>query len=626
MGVLGGLFLALALAVKFNKKIEETVSLSIMLLVFVIYAFGLAGILKIGVYADLGIIILSLGYLIFALVKDRTRVATSLLTWGCLALCFYIVFFAYYSHNRCYNHPDDFYCWGLMAKGYYYLQSLFSTQATAVSGEHPPFIPLLSYFGLMTWKEYADSIAFFVHSVFKISLLLPVFSLVKSKMSAPKFFSILLTLPLFHVISNLEGFDNVLADGAIALMLCFFVINVIKHIETIDVFYFISAMASLIAICLSKRVGFVMACLALLSVGVVYYKKVDKWYKFIIGYSVGMSVACLSWFKLDYFIFAVPMLTLGGVAILIWAFDKTNKLSGDKRNIVISLELFATIAFIFAFCVMFLGRKYGGYAYAVMARLGEDLFTVKIVDNHLVFSYGLFMVIGIVVVALIKNSTGIYKDIVKYILFFTVISMGMYLLAMLFIHIRSIGPYREHIEGLIQRYLIPWEIVVAFLIYLAFVIFNEGAEYLHFVIAFAVMLIISNSSNFYRGIFFKHYSADYSAFRDAGVELTNDDMIYYIDEEVEYGYAGREFFYHMFPAQTNFIYNNMSDNTGVLEYSEEELEAIIAERYNYVYIQSISDEFIEKYCSLFANPEDIKEKSVYEVEKSGESVTLKLIS
>ena len=349
MGVLGGLFLALALAVRFNKKIEETVSLSIIALVFVIYACGLAGILKIGIYADLGLIVFSAGYLIYVLFKDRARVKTSLFTWGCLALCFYIVFFAYYSHNRCFNHPDDFYCWGLMAKGYYYLQSLFSSEATAVSGEHPPFIPLLSYFGLMTWKEYADSIAFFVHSVFKISLLLPVFSLVKSKMSAPKFISILLTLPLFHVISSLEGFDNVLADGAIALMLCFFVLNVIKHIETKDVFYFISAMASLIAICLSKRVGFIMACLALLSVGVVYYKKVDKWYKFIIGYSVGMSVACLSWFKFDYFIFAVPILTLGGVVLLIWLFEKTNKLSGEKRNIAISLEVFGAISFIFAF-------------------------------------------------------------------------------------------------------------------------------------------------------------------------------------------------------------------------------------------------------------------------------------
>jgi hypothetical protein len=204
--------------------------------------------------------------------------------------------------------------------------------------------------------------------------------------------------------------------------------------------------------------------------------------------------------------------------------------------------------------------------------------------------------------------------------------MGMYLLAMLFIHIRSIGPYREHIEGLIQRYLIPWEIVVAFLIYLAFVIFNEGAEYLYFVVAFAFMLLISNASNFYRGVFFKHYSADYSAFRDAGVELTNNDMIYYIDEEVEYGYAGREFFYHMFPAQTNFIYNNMSDNTGVLEYSEEELEEIIAERYNYVYIQSISEDFIDKYGSLFSDQGAIREKSVYEVEKKDNSVILKLVS
>ena len=98
MGVLGGLFLALALAVRFNKKIEETVSLSLMALVFVIYACGLAGILKIGIYVDLGLIVLSIGYLIFMLFKDRARVRASLFTWGCLALGFYIIFFHTFSY------------------------------------------------------------------------------------------------------------------------------------------------------------------------------------------------------------------------------------------------------------------------------------------------------------------------------------------------------------------------------------------------------------------------------------------------------------------------------------------------------------------------------------------------
>lgn len=625
MGVLGGVFLALALAVRFNKKIEETVSLSIMALVFVIYACGLAGILKIGIYVDLGLIILSAGYLIFVLVKDRARVRASLFTWGCLALGFYIIFFAYYSHNRCFNHPDEFYCWGLMTKGYYYFHDLFSPNATAISGKHPPFIPLLNYFSCMTWKEYSDSIAFFGNSILKISLLLPIFAQIKSKMTTPKFLGTVAVLPLFHVVSGLEGFDYILADGFIALLLCYFIQNVIAHIETKDTFYFVSATASLLSICLSKRLGFLFAALALVCVTTVYSKKLAKWYIYVGGYAVVAAAICFSWFKVQQGIFIVPVIAFAGALILNIVFDKTIRLQGNSRTVVLFLESIAVVGGIFLFCVGYLGRS-GAYSYAVMSRLGEDLFTIKNTDGHLVLSYGVFMVMALLLVTYLKQfKEGAYLEI-KYITFFTAISMGLYLIAMLTVHIKSIGPYRDYIEGLIQRYLIPWEIVVAFLIFLTFFVFNEKASYMHVLVAFIVMLLISDSSEFYRGVFFKHYAGDYSAFKNSGIEIKSGDMIYFIDEEPAYGYSDREFFYTMFPARTNFIYDMMNDNNGPIECTVEELSDEIAEQYNYVYIQSVDDDFAEKYGSLFANPEDIKEKSVYEVDKISGSVTLKLIS
>ncbi|SHN64325.1 hypothetical protein SAMN02745247_02790 [Butyrivibrio hungatei DSM 14810] len=625
MGIIGGAILAAVLAIKFHKKIEEMIALSLLLFILLIYAFGLMGHLTLGLYFTIGIMIVSLGYLIYLTIKDRKNVRTSLLTWGSLAFCIYLVFFFYYSHNRCLNHPDEFYCWGLMAKGYYYFQKLFSDNATAMSGDHPPFMPLINYFSMMTWREYSDSISFFGNSVLKISLLLPVFAHVKSKMTAPKFLGMLVLLPLFHVLSGLEGFDHILADGLIALLLCYFMQNVLAHIETKDKLYYVSALASLLAICLSKRLGFLFAALAIVCITAIYSKKMTEWYVYLGGYAVASSLVCLSWFKFQQGIFLVPIIALIGAMFLNVVFEKTIKLRGSTKQIVIIVEAFAVAGAVFIFCVGYLGRI-GAYSYAVMARLCEDLFTIKSTGDHIILSYGIFMVVALLFVAYLKQyQRGKYLEI-NYITFFTVVSMCLYLLAMLTIHIKSIGPYRDYIEGLIQRYLIPWEIVVIFLIFLALVIYNEKSSYLHVLVAFILLLLISNASEFYRGIFFKHYAGDYSAFEKAGVEINSGDMIYFIDEEPVYGYSDREFFYTMFPARTNFIYDMMNDNNGPIECTVEELSNEIAEKYNYVYIQSIDDDFELKYGTLFDNPDEIKEKSVYEVEREGKKVSLKLIS
>ncbi len=137
------------------------------------------------------------------------------------------------------------------------------------------------------------------------------------------------------------------------------------------------------------------------------------------------------------------------------------------------------------------------------------------------------------------------------------------------------------------------------------------------VIALIVVLLISDSGTMLWGFYFKRHTEDYSAVTNSNVTLNSDDMIYYIDEEYTYGYANREFYYCVFPAKTNFIYNVIGgEDLGRIELTCEEFSDKLYETYDYVYIQSYSEDFIDRYGQLFKNSEEIKEKCLYTVEKN----------
>jgi hypothetical protein len=119
------------------------------------------------------------------------------------------------------------------------------------------------------------------------------------------------------------------------------------------------------------------------------------------------------------------------------------------------------------------------------------------------------------------------------------------------------------------------------------------------------------------GFYFKRHTEDYAAVTNSNVALNSDDMIYYIDEEYTYGYANREFYYCAFPAKTNFIYNVIGgEDLGRIEMTCEEFSDKLYETYDYVYIQSYSEDFIDRYGQLFKNSKEIKEKCLYTVEKN----------
>ncbi len=636
MGILTALIPAAAIAVRFNKKIEETMAPATMIILLIIYLPGLWTVLTFGYAVGLAVIAGSAVYCAYVLFRNRQRLIDSLATWGMAAFVIYAAFFAYYSLHRDFSHPDELYCWGLMAKNYYYYDSMFSPLSTALSADQTPLMPILGYFSAKSWIGFSDSACYFGQDIFTISLLLPVFAHVRSKINAPVFLLVTAAIPSLFVISGLEAFRYVLGDMVIAGTICFFVINIVRYAETDEHYYYVTALISLCSMCLTKRLGPVYASLCVFMAVPICIRSSVMRIRELSGLMAAISIVTFSWFGISVYDLVPIAGLLGGVA-LYWGIGRLGRVSGRYREAFTVAIALGIIGVIFGFMILVLGRS--SYGYAVMARFMQDLFKVTTEDGYICLSYGLYTVIAFVMALTFRylgrartwGFTGEEAAGNETLFAWTGIAMAVFSLFMLTMHIWQIGPMNDNMEGLIPRYMIPWEILTVFLVAYAFLRHVEEIKLIPLVIGVLAIMLVSDSGELYRQMFAKHQCVGYYALSDAGITLEAGDMVYFIDEQNYFTYSDREFYYRSWPARTNFIDQIFMGNNGRVQFTAEELERMIASDqyleipYDYLYLQTIDDDFADRYASLFENPYDIAPGSAYYVFVDGDHVRLRSV-
>ena len=635
MGFIGMIVIAVAIAYRFEKKLEETLAPAVMLSTLILYLCGRYVSFSPGyicVYVLMGG---SLIYCIYGFVKDRAALKNSVFTWGTLALFIYMAFFAYFAFHRDFNHPDELYCWGLAAKNYYYFGEMFNVFATDFAGDQTPFLPIWMCFGAKTWVGFSDSICYFYHNMFTISLLLPVFAGIRSRITPRRFFVILAMLPSVLLISGMDGFERTLADIIIAAAMCFFMMNSIKYLKEGGAYYAYASLLALISIVLLKRIGVVFAGLMLLCILSAYLNRSVTYIReFAIG-AVVSSMVAFTWFGVSVYSVVPVLIPVGGLCLYAF-FRLVSKLPYKLKQVVPVVLGLGIIGASGIFALAFLCNS--GYGYAVVARFLDDLFSISVTDGYICFSFGFFMLFLILLVQIKRKYDP--DVIISEICLQTLISMALYIILMLYMHIHSIGTLNGNMESLIPRYIIPWEILVVFLFLYTALIDKETVTGVRMLVCFMIVLLISDTGNMYRNLFEKHRCVGFYALEDAGVDIKPGDMIYYIDEQASTGYSDREFYYHAFPAKTNFIYNLIWGTNGRLVLNADGLESelmglsnqyfylpdYIYDPYDYVYLQSIDDDFADRYGRLFEDPMAIAPGTAYRVVREEDGVVLQSLN
>ncbi|SCY08041.1 hypothetical protein SAMN02910292_00809 [Lachnospiraceae bacterium XBB2008] len=638
MGIIGAAVLGTAIAIKYGRKIEETIAPAIIMITLVIYLPGLFLKLTPGFIIALILIAAAAIYVVYKLITDQGVFKDALFTPGAAVFVFFLLFFAYYSFHRDFSHPDELYCWGLMVKNYLHFDTMFSSLSTAMSGTQTPFLALWEYFNARLWFGFSDSICYLAHHVFTISLMLPVFAHLKKKSDLFGYSVLTLMLPSMLMLSGLDGFGYILCDMVLAAGMCAYLMYVFSlirkkgdsgdHVRLVD-FDLIASILVLVAICLIKRTGVVLASLLIFCVAGAMMEASLKHVRSLLISLLCVAVIVYTWERVEWF-WVITHVAFAVLAALYVLYRYVLITHNKHARIIDAAGVVCILGACGAAALWFSRSEYGS---AVMARFMHDLFTVSVGSEDrtgfVVLSYGFFILLALFLqLSLKKNDENAsFRPVVTGL----ILSMIMYAVFMLWEHIHDIGPVNEMRESIIPRYMIPWEIVVLFLAVYIFIIRDENSSARKMLVVLAILFLISDTATFYRGLFSRHHCIGYHAFEDAGITLQSGDMIYFIDERNYFSYTDREFYYYMFPAKTNFIDEVFMGNNGPLEMDADTLESLMASDlylgipYDYLYLQTYNDDFAERYGSLFENPADIAPGTAYYVITDGTDVTLRRV-
>lgn len=257
-----------ALGICFRRRIEETIPVSILGLILVLYILGLAcgGSLLPGVYVCLACGGISFLYVGKSIITDRDRVKENCLVPGLLV---YFVLFAwlwYINRNRLFSSWDEFSHWGLVVKNMDFFDWFGNHPESTVSFRgYPPATALWQYFIGKLYGVFSEEHVYQATGWLIVALCMPIASKMKWKNTFRAFFSVsfLIAVPM---IFNASYLILLYVDVILGIMLGYLLYCGFFS-EKKDVFYYVNISVVLCALALTKASGVFLALVATAVIG-----------------------------------------------------------------------------------------------------------------------------------------------------------------------------------------------------------------------------------------------------------------------------------------------------------------------------------------------------------------------
>ena len=256
---------AAAMSLVFNKKIEETLSLWIFFIIFILYFSGICYSLKKGMNVIIAITVISLIFCFYSIFKDKKKFIGNILTPG---FSMFIVFFAlawWAQRGRMLSHWDEFSHWGIVVKNMYIFNALSNhAESTVIFKSYPPATALLEYFFVKLSKNFTEGNLYRAMNILYFSLMMPIFKNVKWKD-----FSKILTRFVLILILPLAFFQDfycsILVDALLGVIFSGILIN--YYVNKMCMFKITYISLGLFTLIITKASGFGLAIIAIMIIG-----------------------------------------------------------------------------------------------------------------------------------------------------------------------------------------------------------------------------------------------------------------------------------------------------------------------------------------------------------------------
>lgn len=629
---------ALLLSVNFNRRLEEILPIAFSAMALGMFFFSRVLSLTQSVLALLIFTIVSCLVMLWLAIFKRKKLSGKIkdccLTPGVLGFFIIFSFFILFDQGRGLVHSDDLTFWGYGVRFMYEYGTMYERNAG-----YPPVPFLWEYLANKTWIGYSEGISMSALAIWSASMLLPLYRKVL-RISSARWWIVSGFILLIPISLSAEAYDTLVPDFLLSTTVAYTALYMYRFCIEPSRFHFISIIVGLLTCAFTKRTGIVFSALLIMAFLILLEQVNQLNGKRLCQIGIGSGVISLIYSMWPgsgkYTLLPIGMFAAGSIFARIWKYRVEEKCS-ERASIIFNkmrTMFLLTIGLLFFLVSYWYSNTENG---RVICNFLKNVFSTNYSSIGSVVRFSLFAFL---------MSTWILMEVWKYLrvkrenrndaafykLYSTVFIIELlclcYLVILGYLYVTTIAPANEGFGVYIpsfERYVLPcyYSILVIVLDYV--ISFEQNRI---FTLGMTLVLLLITSPDLLCSYMYnKIEQYPFYGFEKAGITLTSEDKIYFVDEanDGEGVRTGFAFEYACMPAECsveNELYGTQKEPLQK-RISQDEWEEILADGYNYVYLQTLDNAFRDDYAELFGT-DLIETGKVYTVINQGGRIRLKV--
>ena len=583
-------------SLKLKQSIAKTFILSIMSIIFILYIFGLLSLLKWGVYFIELLSVIALIYEIIYIVKNKKdikKIKKYIFNTDNLIFTILFIILIFIHYGRMLSSWDEFSHWGDVVKAMFTIND-FSTSPKSLSAfqSYPPAMSLFQYFWMKLGNNFIEYQLFISYQIVAISLFLPFISDIK-KISG-KIISVIILLFIPMIAFN-NFYTSIYIDAILGLLYGYNILTIIFN-KKYDCYFILNLFLSFFTLILLKDVGLFLVIInvLILFLDIFFIKKKIELSK--IGIKNNRKY----------------ILILVG-AILLIIFTKISWDYNIKLNNA-SIQFGTKISIKDIYNLLTLNNL--GYKKTVIKNFIDALYQRQLITGILGFNTITLTIVLMLLINILMKKMPVIK---KYS-FYVFMGLGIYVFGLLFLYCTKFSEYEAIRLASFERYLSIYFLGIIFMITVLFI--NKLNK--KTILLLLILLFIPYYNVFNIRVSVNNSIGIRSPYLEAENKIKNnideDDKIYIISQNT----TGFDFWVLRYSLRPNII-NSGCWSIGEKYYegdiwtlkisSDEWMNNLIKDDFDYVYIYKSDQEFVKQFGELFNDDSKILNDSLFKVDK-----------
>lgn len=613
--------MAAFLAILFNKKIEETIFLSISLKIIILFISGILFNLKVGFYLIIGISVLLFIFNIVSIIRKKNLLKSNILTIGLFIFIILFILLELSNNGRMLFSWDEFSHWGLVAKNMYYFNDFaLGENSTLLFKTYLSGIALYQYFLLNVAGNFDESILYLGINILTLSMLIPIFK----KFNNLKNIGIYLILFIILSIPTLffgAVYSTLYMDALLGLTFAYLLYTYyINYNDVFLPFNYLNLICGFMMLIFIKHTGLIFALIAFLIILIdnLFFRQK---FKLKINYIWHNSKKVFLAFLLSLFVKLIWILKLNSYNIV-----------NPEGSFISKLLNFFPITD-------------GDYRVDVFYNFSQALFFEKLTNsNYISLTYIVaifcFFTLSYLLIKKIKTikEQKAYNNLLILILIGAIGYAAFILLSYLTIFSEYEAVRLASYTRYLNTYLLGMFVLIIILL-IEFYSYNKASLNNFLVITFLIISILINYETLTKTILFKPAINQTINFRNSYnefIRITSDcvgenDILYFVstnDSGLDY-YVTK---YDITPKKMNIsgfgwsIGEKYDENDiWTLNITPEEWKNDLLSNYDFVYLYDIDEKFISRYGTLFKEKNNIDDNQLYKINNNANNKILEKI-